>query len=269
MKKTKVYFLDLGGCWTDMNLLIHNYTLGVKSNPTPAAVWDWFPVTAVLIDHPEGKILYDTGFDPAAETDWPAGVLELNPPFQSPEQTLVNQLALCGTKPEEIDKVVLSHLHLDHAGCLDLFKDKEIIVNEIEFKDAMAFIHEELDQTNHFLYLRKDLNIPVKKYTLVNGDYEVAKGVKMLHLPGHTPGMCGLQIDLEDTGTMILTRDLCYTATNYGPPAHPSGLVKNLAEYTASIERVRALAAETNAMVVFGHDQEQFRSMKRAPEYYE
>lgn len=268
-KKTRVYFLDLGRLGTDMNLIVSNYTLGLKSNPTPAHVWSEMPVTAVLIDHPDGKILYDLGCDPDALSTWPSSVLDMNPPSHTAEQTLEHQLALCGTKPEEIKTVVISHMHLDHVGRLDLFRDKEIIVNETEFRDAFAYAFKQLNQEDAYLYLRKDLDVPVEKYTLINGDYELCDGVKILYLPGHTDGMCGLQIDLEDFGTMILTRDLCYTSLNYGPPIRTSGFCRNFEQYCGSIEKVRKLERETNGFVVFGHDINQFLSMKRAPDYYE
>lgn len=268
--KMKVYFLDLGEMGTDMNLLVANYTLGLLSDPTPKHIWSSFPVTAVLIDHPQaGKILYDCGCDPEAEKFWPASVRNMNPFSHTSDQTLEHQLALCGTTPQEINTVVLSHMHLDHAGSLGLFKHAKIIVNEIEFKDALAYAFEKFNQEGRALYLRRDLNVDVDEYTLINGDYELCDGVKLLHLPGHTDGMYGLQLELADYGTMILTRDLCYTALNYGPPVRPSGFIKNFAVYSASIEKIRKIEKETNGHVVFGHDREQFLSMKHAPEYYE
>jgi glyoxylase-like metal-dependent hydrolase (beta-lactamase superfamily II) len=81
--------------------------------------------------------------------------------------------------------------------------------------------------------------------------------------------MCGLQVQLEDFGTIIFSGDACYTAVNYGPPVRPCGFVDNMGIYISSIEKVRKLAKETKAFVVFGHDKEQFQNLKHAPEYYE
>lgn len=268
-KKTKIYFLDLGKMETDMNLLVANYVLGVKSNPTPNIIWSWIPISAVLIDHPDGKILYDLGCHPDAMNGWPDSEKDLNPFSHTPEQTLERQLALCDTKPEEIKTIILSHMHLDHAGALCMFPHTKVIVHEAEFAAAFSYAFEKLDQEGRALYLRNEITAPVDQYTLIKDDTEVCNGVKILFLPGHSVGMCGLQIDLEDFGTMLLTRDLCNTSDNYGPPIRPSGFVDNFEIYCKSIEKVRRLQRETNGFVVFGHDQKQFLSMKRAPEYYE
>jgi N-acyl homoserine lactone hydrolase len=269
-QKIKLYILDLGHLETDFNLVVSHYVVGLKSNKTPKTVWKSIPVTAVLIDHPTyGKILYDTGMNPNHDKTWPNSVMQLTPPYHSPEQTLEHQLELCGTTVNEIRTVVLSHMHLDHAGGLSKFMDKQIIVSETEFRDAFAYVFQKKNQEGRTLYLRPDIDIPVEEYTLINGDYDLCEGVKLISLPGHTDGMLGLQVDLEDFGTMLFTRDLCYTALNYGPPAVGSGFVANFKQYNDSIERVRKLAAETNAFLVFGHDPDQFAEMKHAPEYYE
>jgi glyoxylase-like metal-dependent hydrolase (beta-lactamase superfamily II) len=268
-KKTKVYFLNLGKMEVDMNVLIANYVLGLKSNPTPQVVWDWFPITAVLIDHNDGKILYDLGCHPDGMSYWPNSVKELTPYYHSAEQTLEHQLAICNTKPDEIKTIILSHMHIDHAGCLYMFPHTDVIVHEAEFAAAFAYAFEKLNQEGRTLYIRDELVAPIDQYTLIKEDTEVCEGVKILHLPGHTIGMCGLQVELENLGTMIFTRDLCYTALNYGPPIRPSGIIDNLEVYNRSIAKVRKLQKNTGGFVVFGHDQKQFLSMKHAPEYYD
>lgn len=51
---------------------------------------------------------------------WPESIKEINPYYQKPEQTLEYQLGLLGLKPEDIRTVILSHMHVDHAGYLYL-----------------------------------------------------------------------------------------------------------------------------------------------------
>ena len=57
----KVYILDNGWLECDANWMVAMSVVGTKGNPHPQARWIKIPVYAVLIDHPEGKFLYDTG----------------------------------------------------------------------------------------------------------------------------------------------------------------------------------------------------------------
>lgn len=80
------------------------------------------PVTAYLIEHSKGKILIDTGFnktvrtDPVKELTWLHN--KINKPVQAPGEAVDEVLASMGVQPSDLDYVVLSHLHTDHASGL-------------------------------------------------------------------------------------------------------------------------------------------------------
>ena len=99
----KIYLLDLGSLVIDRSDVLWHIDVG-----TPVR----FPVYGVYIDHPEGKFVFDTGYD----LEHVNKVLPFELPEQTPEQTLPAQLAKCGVTPEEIDYVVNSHFHFDHVG---------------------------------------------------------------------------------------------------------------------------------------------------------
>ncbi len=271
MKGLKFSILDLGKMYIDMNLIISAFVIGTKSNPTPTAPWDWLPIDSILIDHPEkGKILLDMGCHPDAMNGyWPKSVQELSPYYYEPEQTMEKQLALCGVKPEEIKTIILSHMHIDHSGYLYMFPNAEVYVQRDEFAAALSYAFEKYDQEGRTNYLRKDLQVPIKEYHLFDGDFEVCEGVKILHLPGHTAGTCGLMLELENMGNVIFTRDVAYTKYNYGPPIRISGFTYNVDMCIGAIERVHQLAKENNSTVILGHDKEQYMSMKKAPFFYD
>ncbi|GLV50603.1 hypothetical protein TBS_11770 [Thermobispora bispora] len=67
---------------------------------------------------------------------------------------------------------------------------------------------------------------------------------------------------------MIFTSDAVYMGDSYGPPAVPAAIVNDLSAWYASVEKIRSIAEQSNAMVVFGHDAEQLRSMRTAPHGY-
>ena len=60
----KVYVLDTGTMKMDKNYMISMHNPASVENPNPKSEFVEFPVFAVLIDHPEGKILFDTGCNP-------------------------------------------------------------------------------------------------------------------------------------------------------------------------------------------------------------
>ena len=100
-------------------------------------------------------------------------------------------------------------------------------------------------------------------------DFELAPGVELVTLPGHTPGVLGMMVHLRKSGTLIFPQDAVYTRRNYGPPARASGIVFDSVAFFESIEKVRRLAKKHDARVMFSHDMEFFDGMKRAPEWYE
>ena len=88
---------------------------------------DALPIYAYLIEHPKGRVLVDTG-ESYALRDENAVMAE--------EDTILPQLRKLGYTPADIDYVVLSHLHLDHAGYMSAFPDATFIVRREELRAA-------------------------------------------------------------------------------------------------------------------------------------
>lgn len=251
----KVYILDNGWLECDANWMVAMSVVGTKGNPNPQARWIKIPVYAVLIDHPEGKFLYDTGCAP----DMPNDAEAVFPYYQDKNQTLAKQLSLAHTRPEEIKAVILSHLHVDHAGNIGLFKHAEFYVHKSEVEHAPT----------------PGLTVPLdweslgKRCHLVEKDQEFARGIKLIALPGHSYGVLGLMVETKNDGVLVFPSDAMYTKANYGPPAKLSGIVYDTLSYFESIEKVRRLATEHDAKVMFPHDMEFFKTLKLAPQWYE
>lgn len=261
----KVYVLDTGWLECDKSAMV-----AATENETDVRQLIKIPVMAILIDHPDGKILYDVGCNPQAmEGYWPKGLSEAFYFKKNTDQSLEKQLALCKTKPQEINTVILSHMHLDHAGNLELFKHADVYVHKADFQYGLTLVHLSPDPNRHGAYIKADLEVPVKQYHLVEEDFEIAKGVEVVTLPGHTPGVLGVVVHLEKAGTLIFPQDCIYTAENYGPPAKASGIMYDKMAYFQSIEKVRKLEKLYNAKVIFSHDMAFFQTVKHAPEYYE
>lgn len=227
------------------------------------------PVLCFLIQAPGRNILFDTGCHPNAMAGhWSPKITNSFRLVQRPEERLEQQLALCGLSPEQIDTVVLSHMHFDHTGGLYLFPDAEVYAPRADFTAAQARVRCNPDPFTHGGYCKADLDLCSNVYTLVDTDFTLLPGLEVVQLPGHTPGLMGLIVRLAG-GTVLLPQDCVYTAANYGPPVRRTGSAFSWELYHSSIEKLRTLQAQEDALIFFAHDWENFQTLKRAPEYYE
>jgi len=265
----KLYILDNGRLEGDANWIVAMSVKGTLDDKTPRIKWIRIPVYSVLIDHPEGKILYDTGCHPEAMAGyWPPGLRSIYPYYHHENQLLPKQLGLANTSPEEIKTVILSHLHLDHAGNAHLFRHAEVYVHRKDYAYGKALINSSQDPKNHGAYIKADLEIPEDKIHFVDNGFELRKNIEIITLPGHTPGILGLVIHLEHDGTLIFPMDAVYTEDNYGPPVKMPGIVYDSLSFVDSIDKVRSLQRKYNAKVMYSHDMPFFRTLKLAPKYY-
>ena len=273
----KLHVLDVGTLRLDKNFIVANSTVATARNPNPAGQVIDIPVPAYLIEHPDGNILYDTGCHPdwaGPNGRWPAASQELFPVVSGEECTLPARLDALGLGPDQIQHVVLSHLHCDHAGCVEYFRKSRIIVHEDEF--AGAFRHYAAgDQVP--VYIVKDLDAMVRadlrwhQIARWEPDQTIAEGVKLLNFgSGHAYGMLGLHVTLRSQQDAILVSDACYTAENYGPPYKPSGISYDSVGAARTVQRIRLLAQESGSAVWFGHDAAQFSALRKSTDgWYE
>jgi glyoxylase-like metal-dependent hydrolase (beta-lactamase superfamily II) len=267
--RMKLYILNTGYLETDKNNVVACAAIGTYDKPHISNEWIKLPVMAFLIEAADGYILYDTGSNPEAMNGyWQHALQQIYPLYQKPEERLENQLKLCGVKPEDIKTVVLSHMHLDHAGNLQLFPHATVYVPKLEFMAAQAQVRLNPDPNTHGGYVKGDMDRPVKQYVMVEDDFELVPGIEVINLPGHTPALLGLVLHLP-SGVVILPQDCIYSSEIYGPPARLSGLLYDSIAFLKSIEKVRALQKKYNAKVIFAHDEPFFKTLKTAPEFYE
>ncbi|QDY45945.1 N-acyl homoserine lactonase family protein [Planococcus glaciei] len=273
MDKPKLYVLDTGTMKMDKNFMVAAHNPASIDNPNPPAEFVEFPVYAVLIDHPDGKILFDTGCNPEGMGEngrWPEGVQKLFPAFQDESCYLINRLEQLNLRPDDIKYVVASHLHLDHAGCLELFTNATIIVHDSELKNTMKQYAMTKDMG---AYIWADINAwignDLKWKTVMphEDELELVKGVKILNFgPGHAWGLLGLHIDLPGEGGVILASDAVYSAENYGPPVKIPGIIYDSLGYLSAVEKIKKYAERTNSQVWYGHDSKQFRNFIKSTE---
>jgi len=269
MKKTKLYVMDNGEMWIDKRILLAGAGNATASNRNPPAVWDSIPMQTFLIEHPDGPILFDTACNPEGMASrWPEWIKEISPYTFTEAQLPLNRLAALGYKPSDIKDVVVSHLHVDHGGCLEYFKDSRIIVSDAEITNTMRnyVVKDELD-----VHMRCDIEQWIKAdlhwYTLSDDveEVELRKGVRILNLgSGHSWGMLALLVDLPDTGKVLLSSDALYTADNLGPPVRLPGIVLDTVGYRKTAVRLKQIADREHATIWFGHDKAQFSMLTKS-----
>ena len=268
----RFYILDTGYMEIDKNQMVANATLGTVDNKEPHAKWIQIPVYCVLIHNPEkGWILFDTGCHPDGMNGrWSDMSVKVAPYYYTEEQLLVNQLKKAGLKPEDVQTVLLSHMHCDHAGGLFLFKDTaDVFVNRDDFMRALLLVFSSQDPNASGGTCKADVTEPVQKYHFLgNKDYEIADGVELIYTQGHSAGLMALIVHLEND-TYIFPVDSLNMAENYGPPSRLSTITVDGAACLASIEKIRELEARYKAKIIFPHDMGQFKTLKLAPEYYD
>ena len=168
--------------------------------------WPWH-VHAFLVETPDGIVLVDTGtgpfgpYRPWADAD--AG-------------------AWSGVDPDDVDHVVLTHLHADHAGGV------EVSALVPRFPNAAYHLHP--SDLRHFESVHPDAYVAVKPaqrleelgvLRMRDANHDVAPGVRVIHAPGHTPGHRAVL--LRDAGHgLVLTGDLLHHPTQAAHPMSPS-----------------------------------------------
>lgn len=238
---------------------------------------DWpIPCFAVLVQHPLlGNILYDTGVDANWQYRWPQNMKDTYPGMVT--YNLREKLAQLGLGVDDIDLLILSHMHFDHAGNIRWFADtragKDILVAEEEAKKAFLATNMHNITENVYRmdgYLRSDINnIEGINFKLISEDTKLADDIELILLPGHTMAVMGLVVRTEKTGTVIFPSDAIYNSINYGPPVILPGLAFMPEQYGKSIEKCRKIADAENGQVFFSHDMPSFEKYKTSPNWYD
>lgn len=211
------------------------------------------PVMQALVEADGRRILVDTGMPVVAAGD-PEALqrrYEMDPswirPVMTREQRVDAQLGLLGLTLSEIDLVINTHFHFDHAGGNALFAGVAITAQRAEIEAARS--------SDDYLPI---WDAPGLQFDVVTGDWSPAAGVEMIHTPGHTPGHQSMLLRL-DSQPWLFTWDAVYTEEHWR--TGKLGAVGDVAAARESIQRLHELASHHNARVIFGHDMGQWESL--------
>jgi len=152
------------------------------------------PCNGFLVRTEATTILVDTGVGPQGLWDWTA----------EREGELPDALGRLGVRPEDVDIVFLTHLHIDHVGWntdlegVALFPRARYVVHE----DALAFARAQEGRA----HVQRCIIALEGRFETVSGDFELAPGVTAFVSPGHFPGHMGLRL-LSGSQRAVLIAD--------------------------------------------------------------
>ncbi|MEZ5168979.1 MAG: N-acyl homoserine lactonase family protein [Acidimicrobiales bacterium] len=210
---------------------------------------------AWLIRHPDGLVLFDCGMH--TELAEPGPLLDTVSLFfgvgMGADQTVAAGLAARHVDPADIDVVVLSHLHFDHADGLAQIPD----ARGHPAHEWLAGVDDDLAAANTFR--REDYDLGHDRQE-IDGRHDLFGDGRVMCLPtpGHTPGHQSLRVRL-DSGEVVLCADCAYfDATLEGGPLPPLGHDRE--QHAASLDQLRALGA-AGARLIPGHDPAAFSQL--------
>jgi N-acyl homoserine lactone hydrolase len=185
---------------------------------------------AVLIRHPQGLFLFDSGLC----EDINLFLMDQSLLFSrtlgnfSMEHSISALLAQRNLKPSDLDFVLLSHLHWDHVAGIPDLPETRLRIHQVEYDMACQGL---MDQ-NQGLVRRLLSNNPVDLFDLTGPPYEGFRSsydlfgdgsLVLVPLSGHTSGQLGLFINRSNGASLFLVSDAVFCAENYLKPApmHP------------------------------------------------
>lgn len=240
------------------------------------------PCYSVLVVHPDGNILYDTGYD----LDHVLRVLPFEKPLQIESQTIPAQLALLGLGPDDISTIAISHFHFDHCGGIKHLPEAKVVAHRLEFEAAGSpepfevLGYSDLSFSSE-LGRRRGETGPAGateigdrpaleldgRFVPVEGDVEIAAGVQLIATPGHSRGHYSLMVELSGGSSLIFAGDAIYTQRSLDLECI-AGFHYDPVASIRSMRRLKALAEERRAEIFFSHEAESYAKYLKAPAHY-
>ena len=239
------------------------YDGGAMFGAVPKVIWETLvPVdeqnritltlSPLLISSGSRKILVDVGFG-ERHTKRDLKVFGFDP-----ARNVEGALARLGLSPDDIDTVVLTHLHADHAGGATregpggiepAFPNARYIVNALEWEDALS-----PDPRSAAAYRRDDF-VPVEeagRLELVGDSYDAGDGVSVVRTGGHTRGHAIVLVETS-AGTAVYPADLIPSRHHARVP-YVAGIDLFPLDMIDQKEKLLTDAVENDWVVVLDHD---------------
>lgn len=174
-------------------------------------------------------------------------------------QTPVESLEALGIAADEVDTVVITHLHYDHAGFIGAFPNASIVIQQREL-DYWTGPYAGRGENPHLIE-PEDIDaaralLASGRLQVIDGDLELAPGLGLHRTGGHTAGLQVVTVDHRgaegDTVTTVIASDASHFLDNIGTDT-PYSIVDHLPSMYDAFDWITARAGERGT-VIPGHD---------------
>jgi N-acyl homoserine lactone hydrolase len=197
---------------------------------------EWWPSYGHAVVHRDGVFLFDNGIG--------FGNAEIEATFSPRVTSIEDALVEHGISLTDVTGAANCHLHADHSGQNGRIPPHvPIFVQRAEW----VMVHEP-DYT-----VPEWIDVPSLSYEVLDGEFEVAPGLRLIPTPGHTAGHQSLVLDAPD-GTVVLAGQAVQSRTEWKGASEPSSSGASSARdprYLRSVDRLRSLDP---VRVHFAHD---------------
>jgi glyoxylase-like metal-dependent hydrolase (beta-lactamase superfamily II) len=230
---------------------------------------EWLPIYAWVIDHHEGLIVVDTGETHKTSVK---GYLPKWHPYYSmavefdvrPEEEIGPRLKKLGINPaKDVSKVIMTHLHTDHAGGMYHFPNAEFLIEEHEYQVASGISGIMAGYLPHrwpkWLSPTR-LRVPDNSFGPFTRSLSVTKDekVQIVMTPGHVASHLSVVVEMDGLHYFI-AGDASYTQDNMINLV-PDGV--GTADSIDTLKNIRAFASQYPTLYLPSHDPDVPRRMK-------
>lgn len=204
------------------------------------------PILTWLVSSDDRHLLFDTAA-PDPSTAWESGHWHYR---RSQSEGLLQRLwEVAGLTPDQIDAVVMSHLHWDHAGNWLLFPSAKIYVQEREVEFAS---NPQPDQRHYYDTIGRSSSFPYRQLILGDGSATPIWGssLSLVPLPGHTPGSQGLLVDDGDRRFLLAGDAVPLWENFYDGEPTPNAIATDMAQAMRTMDYI----VELDAFVLPSHE---------------
>jgi N-acyl homoserine lactone hydrolase len=206
--------------------------------PSPRLPWarPTYPVFGYLVLHPEAPIVVDTGVG--------IGHAFIDELYSPVHHDIDDSLFAHGVRIADVATVITSHLHFDHCGQNARFTNGRIIVQRAEVEAA----REPGYTVPEWAFP------PAIELDVIDGDHEIASGVRVVATPGHTPGHQSVVVDDGPRRTVLCCQASWSTTSFEAATLGDDGWSPEIG--VASLDRLHALKPDS---VLLSHDPDEWR----------
>lgn len=244
--------------------------LGIR---VPRDEWMELPIISFLVEHPSaGPVLIDTGFHPSVAVDSSQamgrlGGLLFKDIRMEAEDAVPGQLRRRGIEPSDVETVVMTHLHSDHASGISEFPGATFLLSGQEWdaasngRETDGYIKRQFDHA--FDYRTLDFEAPdADSFATFGRSFDVFGdgSIRMVFTPGHTHGHCSVVLRLGDREALVVG-DAAYTMRTI-EQSHLPWKMADEHRFRRSLKEIQRYIEQTpEAVVIPGHDMAAWRRL--------